>query len=300
MKLFSFIAFILLLTVQDLSAQSNNYLQENIQNIISDKDAVVGVSILSESEKGITLINGNRHFPMQSVFKLPIAFYVLTQIDQGKFSLNQEIKITKDDLLPNTWSPIREKYPNGTTMQLSKLIKYTVSKSDNNGCDILLRLIGGPSNVESYLHSIGIKNVSIKVNEEEMHKDWNAQFKNWITPKAANKMLKLFYNNENQLLSAKSYHFIWNVLKETKTGKNKIKGELPKGTIVAHKTGSSGMNKNGITAAENDIGVVTLPNGKHFFISVFVTKSSEKPEINKSIIANIAKASWDYFTKEKK
>jgi beta-lactamase class A/beta-lactamase class A VEB len=59
-------------------------------------------------------------------------------------------------------------------------------------------------------------------------------------------------------------------MKETETGKNRLKGQLPRGTIVAHKTGTSGTNKTtGITAAVNDIGIVFLPNGGHFFISVF-------------------------------
>ena len=64
-------------------------------------------------------------------------------------------------------------------------------------------------------------------------------------------------------------------MKETETGKARLKGQLPKEVIVAHKTGSSGTNKAGITAAVNDIGIIFLPNGKHFFISVFVSNSKE-------------------------
>src|SRR5699024_171870 len=132
--------------------------------------------------------------------------------------------------------------------------KYTVSKSDNIGCDILLRLIGGPKKVENYLHSVGIKEVSIKKTEAEMHKAWTVQFKNWISPQAANKLLRIFYFNKNHVLSTKSYHFIWKILRETTTGANKIKAGLPKHITAAHKTGDSGTNQEGITAADNDIG----------------------------------------------
>jgi beta-lactamase class A len=45
----------------------------------------------------------------------------------------------------------------------------------------------------------------------------------------------------------------------------------------------------------NDIGIVFLPNGKHFFISVFVTNSKENADTNEKIIADVAKATWDYF-----
>jgi len=84
----------------------------------------------------------------------------------------------------------------------------------------------------------------------------------------------------------------------TNTGKVRIKSQLPPGTIVADKTGSSDTNKEGITAAVNDIGIVTLPNGNHFAICVFVSNSKESETVNDKIIADISKLAWDYF-KEK-
>jgi beta-lactamase class A len=138
--------------------------------------------------------------------------------------------------------------------------------------------------------------VSIKINEEVMQSNWDLQFLNWSTPKAANEILSEFYYNKRKLLSKKTYDFIWQLMRETETGKDRLKGQLPKGTIVAHKTGTSGTNKEGLTAAVNDIGIVFLPSGEHFFISVFVTNSKEKSEVNEKIIADIAKATWDYFS----
>ena len=85
-------------------------------------------------------------------------------------------------------------------------------------------------------------------------------------------------------------------MKGTKTGKNRLRGQLPQGTVVAHKTGWSGRHKEtGITAAVNNVGIVFLPNGKYFTISVFVTDSKEDFETNEKIVADIAKAAWDYF-----
>lgn len=289
-----FVVVVLFLLTASVSAQEIGRLEQEIQQSILHKNAVVGVAI--SDGKDTVLVNGYRHFPMQSIFKLPIALYVLSEIDRGKWSLNQQINISKNELLPDTWSPIRDKFPNGTKMSLAELIQYTVALSDNNGCDILLKMAGGPGRVEKYLHSIGINEVSIKFNEEQMHKDWNAQFQNWMTPKAAGKMLRLFYDNKNHLLSLKSHRFIWAVLEETKTGADKIKGKLPKETIVSHKTGSSGTNADGITAAENDIGVILLPNKKPLFVSIFVTDSKEPPEKNKEIIADISKAAWNFFS----
>lgn len=294
-KKFNLIAFLSLLTICQISAQSIDSLRQKIQQIVSTKNAVVGVSIIGNNGKDTLSINGERHYPLQSVFKFHIALTVLSQIDKGKFSFNQKIEILKKDLLPNLYSPIRDDYPNGATLPISKIIEYMVSKSDNVGCDVLLRLVGGPQVVEEYFKKNNFQDISIKFNEEVQQANWGLQFQNWTTPIAANELLAAFYYNKKKLLSKKSYDFIWKVMRETETGKNRLKGQLPKDAIVAHKTGSSGVNKEGITAAVNDIGVVFLPNGKHFFISVFVTNSKEDADTNEKIIADIAKATWDYF-----
>ena len=299
-KLFHLTGLLFLLIICQTSAQTTDSLRQKIQQIVSTKNAVVGVSIIGNNGKDTLSINGERHYPLQSVFKFHIALALLSQIGKGKFSFNQKIEILKKDLLPNLYSPIRDDYPNGATLPISKIIEYTVSKSDNVGCDVLLRLIGGPQVVEDYLMKNNFQNVSIKFNEEVQQNNWDLQFQNWTTPKAANELLTAFYFNKKKLLSKKSYDFIWKVMRETETGKNRLKGQLPKSTIVAHKTGSSGANKEGLTAAVNDIGMVFLPNGKHFFISVFVTNSKEDADTNEKIIADIAKATWDYFSTQTK
>lgn len=282
------------------SAQTVDSLRQKIEQIVSTKSAIVGVAIIGNNGKDTLTINGDRHFPLQSVFKFHIALAVLSQIDQGNFSLNQKIKIEKKDLTPNLYSPIRDKYPNGTILPISKILEYTVSQSDNVGCDLLLKLIGGPQVVEEYFIKNNIKDVSIKINEEVQQANWDLQFENWTTPKAANEVLSKFYYNKTKLLSKKSYDFIWKTMKGTKTGKARLKGQLPKNAIVAHKTGTSGANKEGLTEAVNDIGVVFLPNGQHYFISVFVTKSTENNETNEKIISDISKVTWDYFIKKVK
>ncbi len=294
-KLFNLTTLLLLLITCQALAQTTEALRQKIQSIISTKNVEVGVSINGNNGVDTLSISGDKHFPMQSVFKFHIGLVVLSEIDKGKFSLNQEIRIEQKDLLPNLYSPIREKHPEGATLTIAEILEYTVSKSDNVGCDILLKLISGPLVVEDYFAKNNYKNISIKINEEVMQNNWDLQFQNWTTPKGANEVLTSFYYNRKGLLSAKSHDFIWKVMKETETGKDRLKGQLPKGTVVAHKTGWSGANKAGLTAAVNDIGVVFLPDGRHFFISVFVTNSKEEAATNEKLIADIAKVTWDYF-----
>lgn len=294
MKRIHLLAALLMVFFTSVTFGQTNELRHKIEQIILQQKAHVGVAIYGLNSNDTLSFNGNRHFPMQSVFKFHIALAVLNQVDKGVLSLNQEIYISKSELLPNTWSPLREEYPNGDIkLPLSKILEYTVSKSDNNGCDILLRLVGGTSAVQKYIDSIVIDNFSIQASEEDMTKGWNVQFTNWTTPLSAADVLKKFCNRE--ILSTSSFEFLWKVMKETTTGVNRIRGRLPKETIVAHKTGTSGTNEEGVSAAVNDIGIVVLPNGTKFVLCVFVSNSKESTEGDEKVIAAIAKEAWDYF-----
>ncbi|TAD85112.1 MAG: hypothetical protein EAY75_11875 [Bacteroidetes bacterium] len=118
-----------------------------------------------------------------SVFKFHIALVVLARIDAGKLLLHQKIEILKADLLPNLYSPLRDDYPNGAILPISKILEYSVSSSDAVGCEVMLRLIGGPKAVEDFFVKNNIEDVSIKFNEAEQQANWDLQFQNWTTPK---------------------------------------------------------------------------------------------------------------------
>lgn len=273
-------------------------LKKEINAITNDKNATVAVSVTGiDFPLHFENKNGEKKLPMLSVFKFHIALAVLNKVDQGKLKLDQPIFIKKADLLENTWSPIREKYPDGNIeMPLSELIKYTVAKSDNNGCDLLLRLIGGTETVQKFINNKGIKNFTIKADEAQMHKGYEFMYWNTTTTNDSNLLLMNFF--DGKVLSKNSTSFLMKTMIETTTGTTKIVAQLPKGTPVAHKTGSSGKDEKGLTIAENDIGIITLPNGKHYAISVFVSDSMETEETNTKIIADISKRVFDYFSKK--
>jgi len=283
------------LTFSHSKGQSIDTLKQQINIILADKDAMVGIAIMGPNPNDTLSINGDVHLPLQSVFKYHLALAALNQVDKGKMNLKDKITITAADLNNNLWSPIRKKHPKGAELTLAEIIKYTVAYSDNVGCDLLFKLAGGPNAVESYLHQMGIMELAIKYNEGTQQSVWERQYENWTTAKAANKALKIFFENSNQQLTPESYNFLWKVMKGSKTGKTTIKAFLPHNPEVAHKTGHSGKNKDGLTGAQNDIGIIFLPNGTYFYLSVLVSDSKEDSEVNQKIIADIAKLTWDYF-----
>lgn len=286
----------LFLLISAFTFAQQSVLEQKINSIIKDKKATVGVSVLGFENGFKYNKNADKKLPMQSVFKFHIAAAVLDFVDKGKLSLDQKILLDKSNLLENTWSPLRDKYLNGNIkVPLSEILEFTVAKSDNNGCDILLKLLGGTQTVQKFMDSKGVKGFQIKYNEAAMHKDWNAQYENYSTMNSATDVLKKFY--EGKLLSKKSTDYLMKVMLSTSTGKNKLIEQLPKDTPVARKTGASGKNDAGLTGAENEIAIVTLPNGKHYAIAVFVSNSTEKDEVNCKIISDISKVVWDNFNK---
>jgi beta-lactamase class A len=52
-----------------------------------------------------------------------------------------------------------------------------------------------------------------------------------------------------------------------------------------------------VTAATNDVGLVTLPNGGHLALAVFVSDSRANDAVREEVIAKVAKAAWDAWSK---
>nr|AIA18138.1 VEB-PER_beta_lactamase [uncultured bacterium] len=271
-------------------------LRKEIENLVRPVNGSIGVGV-RHLESGDTLtIHGKDHFPMQSVYKFHLALAVLSDVDQGKLSMDQKVLIRKEEFIPNTVSPIADKYPDGNVaLTVSELLSYTVSNSDNNGCDILFKLVGGPKKVEAYIRGLGVRDVAIVNTEREMHQDWDAQFNNWTTPQGMVQLLDLFY--QKKILSPESRDFLVKIMEQAATGKKRIKGQLPAGTVVAHKTGMGGNDE--VISAMNDVGVVTLPSGGHFAIALFVTNPKDSIEVVEAVMAKISKLVLDHYATAK-
>ena len=70
---------------------------------------------------------------------------------------------------------------------------------------------------------------------------------------------------------------------------------LPPGTVVARKAGTSDTNAAGIAAATNDAGIITLPDGRHLLIAVFVRDSKADMTTREGVIARIARAAYTTY-----
>lgn len=268
-------------------------LKTEIERIASAARGRVGVSAsVLETGQSVSL-NSSDQFPMQSVYKLPISMAVLKQVDYGKIKLDQKVLVTKQYFIGrNAHSPIRDKYPNGIELSVSDLLRFAISESDGTASDVLMSLAGGSEAVQSFLTTLQIADMKIVDTEKAFTQDHSLQHRNWSTPDAAVSLLRAL--QEGHALSDASQALLLRFMVESMPGQKRLKGLLPAGTIVAHKTGTSGT-ENGITAATNDIGVITLPNGNHLAIAVFVAASPVDQAKRERVIAEIAKAVVEAF-----
>jgi beta-lactamase class A len=272
----------------------NAALKSKIEALTKQVDGISGIAIKDLQIKETTIVNGDHKFPMLSTFKFPIAMAILDQVDKGKMSLAQKYHLTKEDVQLKTYSPLRDKYPDGDVdLTVADLLASMVSLSDNIACDILFRLVGGTKPVNDYVHNLGVKDIAIVANEEEMGKDWNVQYTNWCKPAAMLQLLDIYHKGKN--LSKSSHDFLSKIMIDGPTGMNRIKGQLPKSAVVAHKTGTSSTNNTGVTAAVNDVGIVQMPNGKSIAIVMFISNSTADMKATELVMAQISKAAYDHY-----
>lgn len=289
-----FIAILTLFTciATVIRAQQMSELENRIDSLLNGKKATVGIAVWTD--KGDMLrYNDHVHFPLLSVFKFHVALAVLDKMDKQSISLDSIVSIKASQMPPNTYSPLRKKFPDQDfTITLRELMQYSISLSDNNACDILIEYAGGIKHINDYICRLSIDSFNLSETEDGMHSSFEAVYRNWSTPSAMVRLLRTA--DEKELFSNKELKdFLWQTMIDTETGANKLKGMLPAKTVVGHKTGSSDRNADGMKTADNDAGLVILPDGRKYYIAAFVMDSYETDEDNANIIARISRMVYD-------
>ncbi len=307
--------------------ESKNKVVEEIARLSLFSGGVVGLNAIHvESGKRIVQ-NDLDHFPMASSYKIPIAIELLAKVDSGKYTIDQLIEIEKSDLHPGS-GLIGERFnwPNavkpGLALSVRSLLELMLLISDNSATDVCLKLAGGPSAVNACMKRLGISGLRVDRPTSYLISDWlgvpmdpNAAWNNELfetqakaltpeqekanskkfdqdikdtsTPQAMSELLLKLYTQ--QILKSESKVLLLDILKRCETGLTRIKGSLPPGTEVMHKTGTIGMTT-------NDVGIITLPgNAGHVVISVFVKSSEKEIPDRERAIAEVSRAVYDYF-----
>jgi len=310
-----------LATIQTTFAQKQNVedLSKKIEKLSEGLVGRIGVAAQEIGSKESITINGDETFVMASTYKVAIAVAILRQVDEGKLKLTDLIDCPVEKMVPGPNPLVMNFLHPGIKLSVANLIEPMIVESDNSATDFLLEVAGGSEAVTQMLRSIGITDLRVDRDVSEILRDFygledrayvsfvaaayakdptlaarqsdrNLEFekdpRDQTTPNA---MLQLLLAIDNgTALSEKSREFLLGVMSRTRTGGGRLKGLLPKGTPVAHKTGTLG-------GVANDVGYVTLPDGRRFAIAVYTKSSTTSEEDRSRAVAEVTRALYDFY-----
>ena len=281
---------------------------------------VLGVGLTNlESGEHFTW-EGDRRFPMQSVFKAPLGAAVLAEVDGRRLALSEVMTVTDETLSP-FWSPIAQAYPRRAAYTVDEMLTAAVRDSDNTAADMLMKRIGGPGAVTAWLSSQRIMEIRVDRYERELQMDrlgmasfraaWKAPAvleaaintvapdkrraatlaylsdpRDTATPRSMlNFLAKL---DAEQLISPASTRKLLTLMIQTPRGNDRIRAGLPKDTRFAHKPGSSGADL-GLTAAFNDVGIFVLKDKRSYAAVGFLSGSTASQEAQAALFADLGR-----------
>jgi beta-lactamase class A len=283
-------------------------LKTQIERVLRRQDGVVGVAVRHiESGRG-TSVNGDVPFPMASAFKVPILVELLAQSLEGKLSLEDEIAVQKEDQHAGS-GMISSLMTPGIKLSVLNMAHFMMMISDNSATDMLLAKVG-PAAVTARMRTLGIEGITVGRSCQEMIRDYRTAtagvsgreaLKQAIvkygenpddaaTPLAMNALLEKIVRRE--ILDPERCDVVLSIMRKCETGEKRIKGQLPPGTQVAHKTGT-------IAGTVNDCGLIMLPDGQGRVVLTVMSKDFTGPtEDVEELIARIARFVYDcfYFT----
>lgn len=289
-----------------------------IERVASGLAGRIGFAAQEIGGDEVIAFNGNETFAMASTYKVAIATAVLDRVDRGELSLDQLVAVPPDMYVTGVVA-LAETFPHpGIQLSVANLIEVMITESDNTATDVCMGLAGGAAAVTENLRGLGITDFRVDRTTREIlmdfydlpaatpeavaeairnnpalvpaqvdpNPDFEADPRDHATPLA---MLQLLLAIDGgTAMSPESREFLLGVMSRTRTGAGRIKGLLPMGTPVAHKTGTAG----GIA---NDVGYVTLPDGRRFAIAVFTNSSETSVSDRDRAIAEIARTLFDHF-----
>jgi beta-lactamase class A len=244
------------------SSQRLQPLEQQLAWLISGKTSNLGVAALDLSTGEVVSVNGHDAFPMASTVKVAVAANYLAQVEFGLRSLQDRIG----------------------GRSAAALLDAMITRSDNHATDLLIRNLGGPQVVQSWLKQQGINGIRFDRTIARLLSDrrdlWDVRDSS--TPIAMVQLLQKL--DTGKMLKPHSRSYLLDLMANCKTGKNRMRALLPSGTRVEHKTGT-------LNNYTSDVGFITLPDGRRLAVAFFARGSGDRPRA----IAEAARQIYDGF-----
>ena len=287
------VAVILLTACRQSTGVSSDYkaeLKKELTAIADSAKGDVGIALIYD---GDTLtVNNDAIYPMMSVFKLHQAVALCRMFEENGTSLDSVMTLRRSELDPDTWSPmLKDHTGEEISLPMRRLLEYTLIESDNNASNEMFVRLMPPAACDSVIAGIIPRgSFEIRFNEAEMQADHSQAYSNRTSPLGAAILIDRVFTDT---LVGKDYQdFIKSALMRCQTGPDKISAALSEreDITIGHKTGSGYRDDNGRLAASNDVAFITLPDGRHYSLGVFVKDFDGTDAEAAATIARISEA----------
>jgi beta-lactamase class A len=218
---------------------------------------------------------GDKIFSAASTIKLPILIAFFQDVDAGKIKLDEKLATRKDLLADQAgfmqYQPVGKKY---TALDTATLM---IVFSDNTATNMIIDRLGGMAALNERFRSWGMKNTVLNNLLSDM------KGTNLTSSKDLARALALLVNDK--LVSPQSKEMTLDILRRTRT-RTLLPAGLAKGAKISHKTGDIGF-------VIGDAGVITMPNGKRYLGSIFVTRKYNDVR-GREFIQQVSKLVYNY------
>jgi beta-lactamase class A len=248
-------------------------------------DGKIGISAINTANNSRIQYHAEKRFPIQSTFKVMLVSAILKQSMTDSHLLQQKIMYAKQDLV--TWSPITEKHI-AHGMTISELCAAVIMYSDNSAANFLMKKLGGPEAVTAYARSIGDNTFSVSSWEAELNSNPD-KLRDTSTPAAMEKSLQLLTLGNALAPPQREQLITW--MKNNTTGDTQIRAGVPKGWIVADKTGG------GSYGIANDIGIIWPSKCAPIILTIYSVQNKKDATRRADIVASATSMVIDEFAK---
>ncbi len=256
--------------------------QKKLATLESSFDGHIGISAINTANDMRIQYHAKQNFPIQSTFKLMVVGAVLKRSMSDPHLLQQKITYNKKDLV--TWSPITKKHiANGMTV--SELCGAAMMYSDNTAANLLIKQLGGPAAVIAFARSIGDNDFQL------VHLEGALNRRDTSTPDAMLKSLRQLTLGHILAPTQDEQLTLW--MKQNTTGNARIRAGVPRGWVVADKTGTG--ESYGIC---NDIAVIWPPQKSPIVVAIYTMQNKKEASARNDIVAAATRILLDEFAKK--
>ena len=207
-------------------------------------------------------------YAMCSIFKLPLAAFVLWLADKGALNLSEHLKFEAGDPLPN--SPVVEANLRRGGLAVETLAAAIVQRSDNSAANLLLRRTGGPAALTRFVRACRDPVTRADRYELALNSNIPGDPRDTTSPAA---MVDLAATLAlGTILKPSSRERLTGWLKSSIPGADRLRAGVPRAWELGHKTGT------GNGGANNDVAVVWRPHGAPIVIASFISGGTATPE----------------------